>query len=249
MLFEILFSGIDFRRPDFQEPIPSKSKIKLTKFKSLTSNLILTSPAESTASIDHFNEPHAYDPITAAFFDPDKEKRKSKLIPSPHEPIHPDEYATFLTAFISIKKDELQSRSAQRSRGVTKRPVLSDVNLPVERFYTEQGVNYVLYYEKMDFRSMVELAKLIVGDFQMPFKNSVALFGNIYEELRLKYDNSRGEHHQTVILKPGLDSEYNEAESLVIMNYLAFFYVTCELRKRTLKITVCHSYRFCHSYR
>nr|CAI5823941.1 unnamed protein product [Callosobruchus analis] len=55
----------------------------------------------------------------------------------------------------------------------------------LEQFYSDQGCNYSLYYETFDFYTVKHLAKLIIGDYSIPPKSSIELFGDT-----IKYINA-----------------------------------------------------------
>lgn len=104
--------------------------------------------------------------------------RISKILPNP-EALTAEElmYSTCLTAFINLKQP-----TDEPSDDLIELPPLTEILEPsadpLERFYTEQGCNYTFYYKTFDIPTIKHLAKLIVGEFTIPPKTSLELFGD-----------------------------------------------------------------------
>ncbi|XP_056635513.1 sperm flagellar protein 2-like [Diorhabda sublineata] len=103
------------------------------------------------------------------------ERRYSKLVIDPTDPVEPPSYDTVLTAFIQVCPDEEILENIQQP---------SDVVLPegddsemISKFYSDMGCLYSLYYKSFDYSTIKQLGKLIIGDFSIPPKSSIELFG------------------------------------------------------------------------
>lgn len=59
---------------------------------------------------------------------------------------------------------------------------------PLDTFYADLGCNYHFYYNRIDFNSLKYLAKLIVGDYSLPPKSSVELFGEAINYINIDKD-------------------------------------------------------------
>lgn len=55
----------------------------------------------------------------------------------------------------------------------------------MEQFYADAGCLYSMYYTTFDFTALKYLAKLIIGDYTIPPKTSIELFGDT-----IKYINA-----------------------------------------------------------
>lgn len=58
----------------------------------------------------------------------------------------------------------------------------------LDQFYADLGCNYHFYYNRIDFNSIKYLAKLIVGDYSLPLKSSVELFGEAINYIDMDRD-------------------------------------------------------------
>lgn len=74
---------------------------------------------------------------------------------------------------------------------------INSVSPDVENFYNAQGCFYQLSYTKFDFETIKNLAKLIVGNYSVPPKSSMELFGDtlkfLYAELGIEKPERRKE--------------------------------------------------------
>ncbi|CAH1993692.1 unnamed protein product [Acanthoscelides obtectus] len=116
--------------------------------------------------------------------------RTSRLLNDPYKKPDVPFYDTGLTAYIQVAHAEdisvceetgelsIFSASLPAVDGDTRKTKL-------EQFYSDQGCNYSLYYENFDFYTVKHLAKLIIGDYSIPPKSSIELFGDI-----IKYINA-----------------------------------------------------------
>lgn len=103
-------------------------------------------------------------------------KRTSRLLPNPvsFEPEKRNE--TALTAYIRIKKLPHDDKTAD----AVLPPVFEELGNepdPLDKFYSDAGANYTMYYKEFDFPTLKYLGKLILGDYSLPLKSSVELFG------------------------------------------------------------------------
>lgn len=110
--------------------------------------------------------------------DDKEELRRSKILPNPQAPTEEELlYRTCLTAFINLKQP-----IGNLPNNLTELPPLCEILEPsadpLERFYTEQGCNYTFYYKSFDIPTIKHLAKLVVGEFTIPPKTSLELFGD-----------------------------------------------------------------------
>lgn len=112
-----------------------------------------------------------------------EEKVSSRLLPDPVGSEPPKDYETILTAFIRIKKMPLDDKT---SEGVLPPGFeeLGEEPDPLDRFYSNAGANYSMYYKEFDYPTMKYLGKLIIGDYSLPLKSSVELFGEVAERDR-----------------------------------------------------------------
>lgn len=104
--------------------------------------------------------------------------RRSSLLTNP-KPDPPDNYYdTYLTAFITLKEKNADEENVKYTVVYDDRDddVTEELN-PLEEFYTDQGCNYVYYYEKFDFPTVKQIGKLIIGEYTIPPKTSFELFG------------------------------------------------------------------------
>lgn len=106
--------------------------------------------------------------------------RKSSLLRNP-TPYPPDNfYDTYLTAFITLKEKMIDEESVKYVTVVdddeNEEEEVIELN-PLEKFYTEQGCNYVYYYDTFDFPTVKQIGKIIIGDYRIPPKASFELFG------------------------------------------------------------------------
>lgn len=86
-------------------------------------------------------------------------------------------YDTVLTAYIKIVKTTLDSVVNAES---TLPPVIRYIEESadvLEKFYAEQGCAYFMFYETFDYNTVKYLARLVIGDFSLPRKPSIELFG------------------------------------------------------------------------
>ncbi|XP_018565855.1 sperm flagellar protein 2-like [Anoplophora glabripennis] len=112
--------------------------------------------------------------------------RRSKVLPQPNPPKDPDFYDTALTAYIKVIKKDPNDKQGQCN------PFLEDLEEnqdPLEKFYADLGCNYHFYYNITDYSSIKSLAKLIIGDFSLPMRSSVEIFGEAINYLNA--DKSR----------------------------------------------------------
>lgn len=108
-------------------------------------------------------------------------QRKSRILPINLAESTDDEvlYVTRLSAFINVKQatDNLAEELAELP---PLNEILEPSADPLERFYTDQGCNYTFYYRIFDTATIKHLAKLIIGEFTIPPKTSIELFGHSY---------------------------------------------------------------------
>ncbi|KAH1015647.1 hypothetical protein HUJ04_006997 [Dendroctonus ponderosae] len=106
-------------------------------------------------------------------------KRISKVLPNPLSSEQTKNlYDTILTAYIRIKKLSLEDRSGDSALPPTQEDLDAQPD-PLEEFYSNAGANYSLYYKEFDSSTVKSLAKLIIGDYSLPLKSSLELFGDI----------------------------------------------------------------------
>lgn len=136
----------------------------------LTGRNVVTDICEESQSIDDLadlsHRKNIYEDKYSAL-------RQSKILPNPHPTVQDNFYETFFTAYISIKQDlpDAETASLQKFNN------LEGTNA-VEQFYAQQGCFYTLYYKVFDFATIKHLGKLIVGEYSVPPKASLELFGD-----------------------------------------------------------------------
>lgn len=109
-----------------------------------------------------------------------EEKVLSRLLPDPVGSEPPKDYDTILTAFIRIKKLPHDDKTGEGMLppGFEE---LGEEPDPLDRFYSNAGANYSMYYKEFDYPTIKYLGKLILGDYSLPLKSSVELFGEVAE--------------------------------------------------------------------
>lgn len=126
--------------------------------------------------------------------DDENNLRQSKILPNPRPHLYDDCYETFLTAYINIKQNMMEDETDDIQR-------LKDLEgtNSVEKFYSLCGCNYTLYYKVFDFATIKHLGKLIIGEFSIPPKASLELFGDTVLYLQTSLEGSTN--------KPGRESK------------------------------------------
>lgn len=126
----------------------------------------------SCPSIDDFS---SHKPLNILIEDDENAKyRKSYLFKDPSPPPPENYYDSYLTAFIDLKPSQEEQ---PKTKYIVVENVIEEEIDYLESFYTDQGCYYVLNYEKMGFPVIKQLGKLILGEFRLPPKTSVELFG------------------------------------------------------------------------
>ncbi|XP_044253650.1 sperm flagellar protein 2-like [Tribolium madens] len=111
-----------------------------------------------------------------------EDKRLSKVVPNPR-PLEKEEYNTVLTAFIKVcqkkeENDEDEDFPLPYFKEIERKDGL-------EKFYCDQGCYYILQYDEFNAETVKCLAKMIIGDYNLPLKNSIEIFGEHYKEALL----------------------------------------------------------------
>ncbi|XP_045477711.1 sperm flagellar protein 2-like [Harmonia axyridis] len=104
-------------------------------------------------------------------------KRYSKLFARPPKLRDDDAYDTVLTAYIKIIKTKLDSVEEAESNLPPITKYIDESADALEKFYAEQGCAYFMFYESFDYNTVKYLARLVIGDYSLPRKSSVELFG------------------------------------------------------------------------
>ena len=109
--------------------------------------------------------------------------RKSQLVPNPITRTF-SEGKTFMTGFIRVlyKPKKLNEDIFE---------ILPEDATPMDTYYADQSVSYVLYYTSFDVPTLKRLARLIIGDMSMPRKPSIELFGDALTTLEENENNPR----------------------------------------------------------
>lgn len=110
-----------------------------------------------------------------------EEKVLSRLLPDPVNSEPSKDHDTVLTAFIRIKK---LCHDDKTGEGILPPGFeeLGEEPDPLDRFYSNAGANYSMYYKEFDYPTIKYLGKLIIGDYSLPLKSSVELFGEVAEQ-------------------------------------------------------------------
>ncbi|KAJ3644780.1 hypothetical protein Zmor_022484 [Zophobas morio] len=121
-----------------------------------------------------------------------EEWRLSKIFPNPR-PLEKEKYFTVLTAFIKITQ---KSEDDDEEYVI---PCFKDFERKdgLEKFYCDQGCYYSLEYEEFTPDTVKCLAKMFVGDYTLPAKTSVEIFGEDYKQAMLE----DGDHKITMKTK------------------------------------------------
>ncbi|XP_068617975.1 sperm flagellar protein 2-like [Battus philenor] len=112
--------------------------------------------------------------------DPYKEIRISKIVKDPHKKRIQKPFETYFTSYINLKQ----------TMDISQELVLWELNHDnsdfIDRFYAIMGINYSLFYERVDKDLMTQLCKFIIGDFSLPLKSFDELFGeNVLSQIDL----------------------------------------------------------------
>lgn len=118
-----------------------------------------------------------------------KQKRTSGLVPQTEDVEDPENFKTYFTAYINTKTRDLHADNESRDTD----DVMDDEPTPLEMLYTDQGMNYTFYYQSFNFTTLKKVARIVIGDMEMPFKTSVELFG----ELALEADDSEKQNKES----------------------------------------------------
>ncbi|KAJ8923226.1 hypothetical protein NQ315_001781 [Exocentrus adspersus] len=122
-------------------------------------------------------------------FDEYHESRLSRILPQPVAPIKPEFYDTALTAYIkAIKKGGDRDKRNRESINTTVVEEFEEITDPLDKFYADLGCCYYFYFNRIDFTAMKHLAKLVIGDYTLPPKSSVEIFGEQVKYLRQERD-------------------------------------------------------------
>ncbi|KAK9732207.1 hypothetical protein QE152_g13014 [Popillia japonica] len=112
--------------------------------------------------------------------DPNTQYRTSRILKNPDLPETIEDYNCYLTSFIRL----IQDVPSQEKLSAT--IALDDL----DRFYQSQGCLYCLYYKIFDLATIKHIGKLIIGDYSIPPKSSVQIFGDMV--LYLENDLNQG---------------------------------------------------------
>lgn len=81
----------------------------------------------------------------------------------------------------------------------------------LQQFYTDQGCNYSVYYQHFDYFTIKQIAKLVIGEFSLPPKPSIELFGETITYL----DLNKGDEKKSILsLKHGDKKEPDRVEKV-----------------------------------
>ncbi|KAG5861230.1 hypothetical protein JTB14_000039, partial [Gonioctena quinquepunctata] len=127
-----------------------------------------TRTVEPSVDLDYsFEEPTTYD-----------ELRNSKLLKNPLEKKDQPFFDSALTAYIKFNDLENEETSTESETLSTNIDEPKEDNSPLDKFYSDMGCNYSMYCKNVDFDAVKYLAKLIIGDYSIPPKTSLELFGD-----------------------------------------------------------------------
>lgn len=130
--------------------------------------------------------------ITEVHEDDFEMKRFSKILPNPR-PIEKELYQTVLTGYIRTKP--------KPEEGEENDPFFLEDRIDgLEKFYCDQGCFYLLQYEEIDSETIKCLAKMIIGDYSLPLKSSLEIFGERYMEATFEVGDN-------IITKKGKESK------------------------------------------
>lgn len=101
--------------------------------------------------------------------DANAEFRISRILKNPDLLETVEDYNCYLTAFIKVIQD-VSSK--------TQLDPIDDELEDILRFYQCQGCLYNLYYKSFDLATIKHIGKLIIGDYTIPPKTSVQIFGD-----------------------------------------------------------------------
>ncbi|KAI4456812.1 kpl2-related [Holotrichia oblita] len=113
--------------------------------------------------------------------DANAQYRKSRILNNPDSPETIEDYDCYLTAFIRLIQDVPSQEKLSAD------DILDDL----DKFYQSQGCLYSLYYKIFDLATIKHMGKLIIGDYSIPPKSSVQIFGDMV--LYLENDLKQGD--------------------------------------------------------
>ncbi|CAH0564366.1 unnamed protein product [Brassicogethes aeneus] len=123
--------------------------------------------------------------------DPNEQYRYSKLYENPVEEIIPPIYDTFLTAYIKMILTEPDEETGEIELPPAYE-ALENCPDPMDQFYADLGCNYSMYYKKLDINAIKYLGKLIIGEYTIPPKTSIELFGDTVTFIEAEFGSSPG---------------------------------------------------------
>ncbi|XP_015174133.1 PREDICTED: sperm flagellar protein 2-like [Polistes dominula] len=100
--------------------------------------------------------------------------RQSKLLPNPIiKKNDSTSTSTFMTTYVRVIPKPINLK-VDPNKLVE---ILSDDVTPIDKFYIEQNIAYVVYYDHFDTNIIKKIVRLVIGDKSMPRTPSIELFG------------------------------------------------------------------------
>lgn len=99
-------------------------------------------------------------------------------------------YDTFFTAYIKINYIQPNDDGELEIPPIF--DILEDNPDPLEKFYADLGCNYQMYYRNFDLNTIKYLGKLIIGEYTIPPKKSIELFGDTVTYIEAEYASGKG---------------------------------------------------------
>lgn len=113
--------------------------------------------------------------------------RQSYLLTNPRPEAPRNFYDTHLSAYIKLKINAPPKNTNKNNHVPEEDNLTPDENLnAIEQFYTYQGCNYEYYYDVIDFPTLKKIAKIVIGDYTIPPKPSLQLFGPNFAAVEMK---------------------------------------------------------------
>ncbi|XP_041982476.1 sperm flagellar protein 2-like [Aricia agestis] len=132
--------------------------------------------------------------------DPLKEYRKSKILKL--DKIGSENTLTsYFNSYIKLKKSE------KIDKEIFIWDLEKENSESVDRFYSEVGVNYSMYYEDIDKTQLALICRYVIGDYEFPIKSDDELFGtNVLDELEFPAENKKP---KSKVIKPESSNNKN----------------------------------------
>ncbi|XP_015596916.1 sperm flagellar protein 2 isoform X2 [Cephus cinctus] len=136
-------------------------------------------------------------------------KRNSKLLPNPLPRQVDIHLKTFMTTYIKAESN-LKHGNVEDNEIFE---ILPEDSTPVDTFYTNEGIAYILYYSALNLSTLKKLARLILGNKSVSEKSSVELFGDALDILVDRKEDQGGRSYFAKQILPRFSDSVDGGES------------------------------------